>query len=480
MSDYFLDEEAFESIHFSRISTKQCRKLHWAALEVLERTGVRLFCEEAVDLLKRAGADISDGNRVRIPAKLVEKALACVPKQLALANRHGKRVIFLKGKRYYFGPGSDCLNIIDHRTGERRKALLNDVIEGTIVCDALPMVDFVMSMVLPSDVNQEIADRYQMEAMLSHTIKPIVFVSYDYKGTEDIIEMGETVAGGEEALESNPFLVCLVNPVTGLKHDKESLQKLLYCAGKRIPVIYAPGARGGLSAPVTPAATTVIGLVGMLTGLVLSQLKCPGSPFIASGVTGSSLDFRTMISPYANPAAGIGHAMIHYYNLPNWNIGGVTDAKILDQQSAAEAALTLMTGVLSGGHLIHDMGYLEQALTYSFPQLVLCSEIASWIDHYVRCPVIDDDTLALNLINEIGPDGDFIKTKHTYTHFKKHWYSDLFERKPYERWVEAGEETLSDRAAKKVNHILTEHQPELLPQDIRKRLKLIVSRSENR
>ena len=478
MPEHILKDRDCEFSHFSRLSTKQCQKLHAAALEVMERTGVRIFYQEALDLFKSADADITDGNRVRIPAKLVEHALECAPKQISLANRYVKTVLSLEKNHCYFGPGSDCLNIIDHRTGERRSGLLNDVIEGTILCDALPMVDFVMSMVLPSDVDKAICDRYQMEVMLSHTIKPIVFVSYDYKGTEDIIEMGETVAGGEEALKNSPFIICLANPVTGLKHNKESLQKLLYCAEKGVPVIYAPGARGGLTAPVTPAATTVIGLVGMLTGLVLSQLKCPGSKFIASGVTGSTLDFRTMVGPYANPAAGMGHAMSRYYNLPNFNIGGATDAKVLDQQSAAEAALTLMTGVLSGGHLIHDMGYLEQALTYSFPQLVLCNEIASWVKHYMRCPVIDNETLALDLIDEIGPDGDFIKTKHTYAHFKEHWYSDLFERKTYENWIETGEETLSQRAVKKVEHVLAEHQPDLLPQDIRKRLKLIVARSQ--
>ena len=157
---------------YRRLSDEQCQKLHEAALEILDRTGARLHHPPAVRLLKRAGARVNDGNLVQIPPKLVEKALNRLPEQVTLYNREGEPVIPLKGRRSFFGTGSDCLNIIDYRTGERRKPVLSDIVDGMVLCDALPNIDFVMCMFLPMDVPTMVADRYQMDAMLKHTSKP--------------------------------------------------------------------------------------------------------------------------------------------------------------------------------------------------------------------------------------------------------------------------------------------------------------------
>ena len=234
----------FASPHFGRLSPQQCGKLHNASLEILERTGVRLFEPEAVEMLRKAGAFISEDNRVRIPAGLVEKAFSTVPRRVVLCNRHGERVIFLEDHRSFYGPGSDCLHLMDHRTGARRQPVLQDVVEGITVCDALAHIDFVMSLVLPGDVNQAIAERYQMEAMLSYTTKPVVFVTYDFEGCVDAVEMAEAVVGGPDALRQNPLVACYINVTTGLKHNAEALQKLLYLAGKGLPAIYVPVVSG--------------------------------------------------------------------------------------------------------------------------------------------------------------------------------------------------------------------------------------------
>src|SRR5574337_299378 len=192
--------------YFSRLTSEQCERLHQASLQILERTGVRLFEPEAIELIKKAGATVSDGNRVRIPARLVEQALAAVPKRVVLHNRRGQPAITLEGRCSYFGSSSDCLNIVDHRTGRRRPRVLQDVGEGVTVCDALENIDFVMSMFLPGDVNQQIADRYQMEVMLNCTTKPLVFVTYDLSGCVDGIEMAKAAAGGAAALREKPFV----------------------------------------------------------------------------------------------------------------------------------------------------------------------------------------------------------------------------------------------------------------------------------
>jgi len=189
---------------FRRLSEKECEKLHSASLEILQRTGVRMHHQPAIDLLKKAGASVSDGNRVRIPGKLVEDALKTVPHEITLYNRHGEPAVPIGNFRTFYGTGSDCLNIVDHRTGERRKPVLQDVIEGVTLCDALPNIDFVMCMFLPVDVPRMVADRYQSEAMFRFTTKPIVFVTTDLAGCIDAVEMAEAVVGGAQRYRPTP------------------------------------------------------------------------------------------------------------------------------------------------------------------------------------------------------------------------------------------------------------------------------------
>ncbi|HSR34417.1 MAG TPA: trimethylamine methyltransferase family protein, partial [Anaerolineae bacterium] len=354
------NDQTYLSAHFQRMSDEQCQKIHWASLEVMERTGVRLYEQEALELLRKAGAHISDGNRARLSSGLVEKAFTTVPRRVVLCDRHGKRVMPIEGYRSFYGPGSDCLNIIDHRTGERRKPVLQDIADGMVVCDALPNIDFVMSLVLPVDVPQMVADRYQMEAMLNHTTKPIVFVTTEFSGCVDAVEMAEVVAGGPEALRMNPFVACYINVTTGLRHNQEALQKLLYLSGKGLPALYIPVGQGGTTAPITPAGCQVIWNVGALVGLVLSQLKREGAPYVMAGWGAGALDMKTTVQPYAEPdRRGIAQAMAHFYGLPMFALGGCSDSKCLDEQAGIEAALTLMVTALTGGHIVHDLGYLE-------------------------------------------------------------------------------------------------------------------------
>ena len=469
----------FASPHFGKLSPQQCEKLHNASLEILERTGVRLFEPEAVEMLRKAGAFISEENRVRIPAGLVEKAFSTVPRRVVLCNRHGERVIFLEDHRSFYGPGSDCLHLMDHRTGARRQPVLQDVVEGITVCDALAHIDFVMSLVLPGDVNPAIAERYQMEAMLSYTTKPVVFVTYDFEGCVDAVEMAEAVVGGPDALRQNPLVACYINVTTGLKHNAEALQKLLYLAGKGLPAIYVPVVSGGTTGPVTLAGDMALVNAGALTGLVLSQLKREGAPFIMPGWGGEALDMRTMVGPYCAPdLRGMAMALAHYYNLPAFGYAGASESKLVDTQAGAEAVLTLLVETLAGANLIHDLGYLESGLTFSLGQLVFCDEIVSWIEHLMAGIEINDETLALDLIDKLGPDGSYLDSEHTLTHFRERWYPRVFERDNYDNWLAQGGKSLAVRAVERVSEILVEHKPEPLPEGIRKKVKAIVRRAE--
>lgn len=476
-----INEETYLSPQFSYLSTAQCQKLHNAALEILERMGVRLYHEEAISIFKKAGCSVTDGNLIRIPAGFVERAFSTAPKRIVLSDRNGKRVMPLEPGRTYVGPGSDCLNILDHRTGQRRKPLLSDVKEGVILCDALPEIDFVMSMVLPADVDTALADRYQMELMLNNTIKPLVFVTYEFDGCLDVVEMAELVAGGSEALERNPFIACYVNVATGLRHNKEALEKLLYLSGKGIPYMYVPDGNAGVTGPVSAPGSAAMIIAGTLAGLVLSQLNREGSPFILPGWGGGAIDLKTMVISYCHPTArGMMLAMARYYNLPVFGLGGVTESKMVDQQAAAEAALTLFVEILSGASLIHDLGYIESGITFSFAQLALCNEITSWIKGYLQEVEISDETLALDVIEEVGNNGDYLGHPHTFKNFRHHWYPDLFERWNYVNWASDGEKTLKDRAAAKVDKLIGEHQPQQLGPEVKIALRKIVEKAERR
>lgn len=464
---------------FQALSRDQMRELHLASLEILERVGVRFYDEEAVEMMKRGGCQIDDGNLVKIPSWLVERALRSAPRRIMLCDREGRRIMPLEGRNCFFGPGSDCLHILDHRTGERRQAVLRDVVEGVTVCDYLSHIDFVMSMFYPWDVNQAVADRHQMEIMLLNTKKPIVFVTETLEGCIDAIEMAEVVAGGADELQRHPFVACYINVTTPLRHNKEALQKTLFLADKGLPFVYVPAVRRGITSPMTIAGSVALNNAGQLAGLVLSQLKREGTPFIiCAGGAVQTIDMRTMGSAYAGPDARFFEAALpDYYGLPRWGLAGCSDSKVADGQAAIEAALTLLVDVLNGANLIHDVGYLEGGLSGSLEMLVICDETIGWIKRLMEGLEINDETLALELTEEIGPDGQFMDTEHTYRHFREDWYPELMDRRTYEDWAAKGANTLRERANQTVAEILESHKPPSLPADIEKGVKAITRKA---
>jgi len=449
--------------------------MHAASLEILERVGVRLYLEEAVELLKKAGGRVSDGNLVRVPAQMVEKALSSVPKEVTLYDRRGQPAMHVGGSRSYYGPGSDCLNIIDHRSGERRKPVVRDIIEGITLCDQLPHIYFVMSMVRPADVDGTVADRYQIEAMLSHTTKPIIYVTYEMSGCRDAVEMAEAVMGGEEALRRTPTVACYINAVSGLRHNKEALEKLLFLAAKNLPSLYIPSSTAAMTSPVTPAGSVALDFAGVLVGPVLSQLKPEGAPVIVSGMPpGGTFDMKTLVTSYCEPERTITTALSRRYGLPMFAIAGASEAKTFDQQAAAEAALSLVVETLAGSNIIHDLGYLESGLTFSFAQLLLGNEVVSWVKAFAKGYEVSEEALALDVITELGPEGNFLNTPHTLKHFRERWYPDLFERTTYESWLSKGGKSLTERAKEKIDSLLAGQKPDPLPGKVRERLREIV------
>ena len=355
---------------------------------------------------------------------------------------------------------------------------MKDVEECTIVYDALSNIDFVMSMVLPTDVDQTIADTHQMEVMLCNTIKPIIAVTYELSGLLDVVEMAKAVMGGETGLRRHPLITCYINVVSGHNHNAEALQKLLYLSGKGLPSIYIPSTSAGVNSPMTPAGAVALDNAGVLLGLVLSQLKREGAPYIMPGMPPAPMDMRTMNAPYAYPVRGVFQALARHYQLPAFGLGGVTDSKVVDQQAGIEAAMTLLAESLVGGNIIHDLGYLESGLTFSLAQLAICDDIIGWVNAFLQGVEVSEETLALEVIKKAGHEGSYLGAERTRKHFREEWYPQLFERDTYIAWEAKGSKTLAQRAAARVEKILKEHNPEPLPEDIRAQLREIVKRRQ--
>ena len=464
--------------HYARMGEGECERIHMATLEILERTGVDVHDEQAREILAGGGAKI-EGFRVRIPEFMVTRALSHASKRMMLYNRKGQPAIRAWGYNTYYGGGSDCLNVLDHRTGKRRRPALKDVIEAATLMDFLPEIDFVMSLFLPEDVDQRIYDRHQMAAMLEHTAKPIVFVSPDFEGCRASVEMCEAVAGGPDAFQKNPFATCYINVTSGLIANEEALQKCIYLAEKGLPLLWIPLNAGGVNSPVTTAGCMASMNAGILLGVVLAQLVRPGTPVGVPGWNGGPYNLKTMVGNYVlADEQGVPTTMGRYYDLPVFGLGGSTDAKILDQQSGFEVTLSLMTALFHGANIVHDVGFMDSGLQGSLQLIVIANEIIGFLRAATRGVPVNEETLALDVIDELGPTGSYLQHPHTLRHYKEPFYSDLMDKGTYAQWERKGKLSLEARAAQTVDKILDTHHPKSLPENTRRNIHEILHREQ--
>jgi trimethylamine---corrinoid protein Co-methyltransferase len=468
-----------QTAQFRILSDQQIEALHSAALEILRRTGVDVYDPEALELLRRAGAKV-DGIRARIPAGLVEWAVRTAPSQVVICDRNGAPAMWLEGRKSYYGTGSDTHNIYDPYSGERRLTVKADVANVARIVDALPNLDFLMCMGIAHDVPQEISDLHHFEAMVTNTTKPLVVTAWNLANLQDIVEMAEIVAGGPEALRLNPFFLLYAEPISPLRLVAEPTQKLLYLAGKGLPCIWTPGQVGGATSPVTLAGALAQGNAEALIGVVLAQLKREGTP-IAYGSSTIQMHMGTMVACYEAPEFMLSVMafadLAHYYRLPVWAYGACTDSKVFDQQAAIGGAFWTLIGALTGGSLCHDVGYLESGLTTSLELLVTANEMIDQARRLVGGIEITPETLALDVIDQVGPAGHFLGTQHTYRHFRENWVPKLYDWNNYQAWESKGKLTLGQRANARVRDILETHTPAPLPEETCAKIGAVIDRA---
>jgi trimethylamine--corrinoid protein Co-methyltransferase len=454
------------SPRFSFLEGPQCEQVHQAALEILRRTGVRVFHDEALRLLGEAGCLIQEQDRVRIPPELVEWALRQPPSRIALCRRGGSQVaVPLHERQVSFGPGSDCPNYLDPLSGRRRPFLLADLQAVLRLVDGLPELSFLMSTGIPSDFQGSIY-RKQFALMLQNSVKPIVFVCNDGEDCRRIVAAAAAVAGGPEALRLNPTLVLYSEPTTPLEHSRTALEKLLIMAEAGLPVVHSPAPMMGGTAPVTLAGGLALGTAEALSGLAIHQLKRRGAPFVfGSGL--HHLDMRTSISVYGAPEFQLARLAVadlgRYYGLPTWGYAGHSDSCLFDEQAAADAAFSTLVALQSGTNLIHDVGYLEAGLSNSPEMMVFTCELIRMLRRFQQGIELDAGSLALELIQAVGPGGNYLAAEHTLEHFREFWQPELFSRQRLGAWEEQGAKSLGQRVREQTIELMRRAEGSPLP-----------------
>jgi len=437
------------------------RKIYYKALEILQKVGVEIRSKEALKLLEAAGARI-DGSRVYLRQHQVEKALASAPKYILIYDRNGKLALTLGGGKNYFGSGSDNPNTIDLESGERRRSRLDDVKNFSLLTDALPNLDFGMSMALPSDVSAKLADLYQFKTMVTNCSKPFIFTSADNRNTRSLIEMAMVVTGGRQQLDEKPFFIQYTEPTSPLVGSDDALGRLLLSAEYGIPATYTSGTLPGASSPITAAGTVIMTLAEELSGVVISQLKRPGAPVIIGGAA-SPMDMKTAVSAYGSPDSLIIDKTLSevskYLEMPVFSEGGFSDSKLVDGQQAIEASISILEMAHTQADLIHDVGYLESGLTGSLESVAIGNEIIGYVRNLQQGINLDDDHLAMDAIERVGPGGSYLTDPSTLAMFRDVYRPQLLDRQGYDNWKKNGAKDLRTRAREMVKSILANHQP---------------------
>jgi trimethylamine--corrinoid protein Co-methyltransferase len=448
-----------------------CAAIHNATLRLLETTGVEVQHEDMLVALATAGARV-DGTRVRIPAALVDDALAAAPRSLTLASRGATPALNLTDGPVYYGTGSDCIYVHGPGARDRRQGELSDVEEMAALQERLPHIDFVLSMVHPHELAATVAPVEQFAAMLRGTSKPLIMVPEDARHLEVFKEMAAACgAAGSWALYAMP-----TPPLT---HGKESVDRLMGCARLGVPMVYAGAYLPGATAPASVAGCVVLANAEVLSGLVITQLTTAGAPFVY-GVSQGWMEPRSGHIVYCAPeemaAQQASADVARYYGLPSFGNGGTSDSLLLDEQWALETGMTLLAASQSGVTLLHDVGYVASGTASSYETMVVVDELVGWVKAYLNGVTIDEESLAVAEIAAVGPGGTHLGRRYSRRHLRDFFRPRLISQDSFESWQAAGAASLLDRAAKRTRELRAAERAYQPSDDALRELDAIVGR----
>ena len=460
---------------FKPLTEESISRINQTVMRVIEEVGFEVNSETAFNLFQKAGATVDrEYHLVRLPQEMVLELIGKAPSEVHLCGQEKKHDILLGGTRVYAGTGGTALYIYEPATGEKRLATLEDLTRIAKLVDHLDNIHLFMLPTYPSELPIEQVDVNRFFAALSNTTKHVMGGVYTADGVKQVIQMAEIIAGSAEALRQRPIISMVTCSISPMKIDNQYGDLIVDIAGSGIPVVCPAEPLCGATSPVTLAGNLVIQTVDSLMGVMLTQIVNPGTPVIFGSVA-SSTDFRDFKYLAGSVEMGLlnaaGAQMAHFYKLPFYATGGMTDSKMIDSQSGYESAITNLLCALAGANLIHDAaGLMEFALTVCYEKYVIDNDILGMVMRAVDGIKVDDSTLAFELIQMVGPGGNFVTAKHTRRFMRKEHYQPFLNGRDHrEEWEANGRQTTWEQAAEMVPRIIANHNFSL-PAEIRNRI----------
>jgi trimethylamine---corrinoid protein Co-methyltransferase len=445
------------------LSDEQIQRIHLGVLQVLEDVGVFVEHDGALKIFADNGCKVDfSKRRVYIPEHVLRRALSTAPSRFTLYGLRPEFDVHVDTKSVYTIGGSSALTVLD-LDGNRHPATLQDLEDLTRLQDSLPNLHIMHGIVNPQDIPQDGFDRRLFPAVMKNTARNYYSQGTGGSSVKDQIDQAALILGSEAAVKQRPpftIVLCMISPLT---QSEIRVEELLACAEAGIPVYVEVDAQPGATSPITLAGTLVEECANVLCGITLAQLVRPGLPCtfaIASGV----MDMATMCYSGGDPRSTLLHAataqMAKYYNLPFQGGTGI-DAIYPDVQAGYERGMQVLANALAGTTFIHlSIGMMEQMMTASYEQCLIDNEILDAAFIIARGIEVNDDTLAIDVIKEVGPGGNFLEHAHTGDNFRKYcWFPKLTVRDRYDTWKAHGGLDMRQRANVEARRILKEHHP---------------------
>lgn len=455
---------------FNPLGEKDIRRIHDDSVDVLKRVGLWIEDGEARHILREAGADVDETTWVaRLPEAMIIDALQAVPHEVKLCDIAGN-TLDLTGGRNYFGTCANVPYVWQPDTGETRRATRQDVADLVRLADALSSIRIIATPVHASDVPEQLSALYEYEALLLNTAKHWLAAPQTCDEAKICVELAEVICG-DGGLATNPILSMAISTTSPLRFDQESARMLALIAERNIPFITLPVPMAGGTSPLTLAGTLLIQNAEFLFSLTLSQIMNKGTPVIYGAVS-SIMDMRTgNISrggaEYALLACATSQ-LARFYGLPSYGVHAMTESAELDGYNGGQKMFCIFSGLASGANISIGAGQLASAKVASGEQLILDNEFYNVASRFLKGIAVDEETLALTTIEKVGHGGHYLAEEHTLKWLRsgEHYYSQLFFPAA---WEKEGKQMIA-AAGEKVKEILREHVP-AVPERIVERVK---------
>ena len=448
------------------LTSDDVRMIRAAALNVLESTGAAIRSEKAQVMLEKAGCNVDKKNAVvKFPEGLVEECIRKANRAITFYGRTRRHDAHLDGRHTYITSDGNGTMAMDFETRQRRESRKSDVARSAFVADALKGHGINWPNVTSQDVPQGTRHIHDLQASLENTEKHIT-IATDTRTweVEDVIELASAAVGGEEELRKRPIISSIHTSSSPLQVDAEGLEAGFVAAEAGIPICFYVMPGPGATGPATLAGSVTVAVAEALAGNTIFQLNSPGTSFVFSAGM-AVLDMRTSTRAGGCPEHGLTSAayaqMAHSLGFPALVGGFVTTSKEPDQQAAFEKYASAVPPILAGADMIAGIGLLEDCRTVWLEQLVIDSEMAQMIGRMARGIEVDEDTIALDVIQRVGIGKDYLGQRHTMDRFRtEHFIPAVADRSSWDAWVQKGSKTILDRAADEVRRIFKEHTVE--------------------